>query len=59
MADIVIKYKKLVEAAQRLIQIDNSIIDATKRGDESLMQAMNVTRAGIVRQIEALADFKP
>jgi len=59
MADISVKYKKLVEAAQRLIEVDNSIIDALKRDDMTLMQPMNVTRAGLISQIDNLADFKP
>ncbi len=59
MADINIKYKKLADDAMKLIELDNAIIDAIERGDKSMIQPMYVNRAGLIRQIQDLAKFKP
>jgi hypothetical protein len=59
MADIKVKYAKLAADALQLITIDNFIIDAVQRNDQSQLQAAYVTRAQVIRQIQKLAEFTP
>jgi len=58
MADVIVKYAKLVKDTLQLIDVDNAIIEATQKGDQSLMQPLYVTRNGIIKQIHDLANYK-